>query len=199
MDVTLTEEVLYPISDKQIDFGEGFERFTYNFEPIAGNAIRIIGQAGGTAHYTSIAELIVFEAPKPLNQEAIAAAEDAIRKIPETIDRDSLNAIQAARALVNELTRQEKKALAEGLLERLEKAEEDFANLPDLPTYTLGDINHDGKIDAADALLALQHSVKLIKLEGDKAAAADVNHDDKIDASDALKILQKSVDLIEEF
>lgn len=63
----------------------------------------------------------------------------------------------------------------------------------------LGDINADGSVNASDALLALQHSVKLTTLEGDKFTAADVNVDDKVDAADALLILQKSVGLVDEF
>ena len=65
--------------------------------------------------------------------------------------------------------------------------------------YPTGDIDNGGKIDAADALLALQHSVKLTTLEGTKATAADVTRDGTIDAADALKILQFSVDLIDKF
>ena len=64
---------------------------------------------------------------------------------------------------------------------------------------TLGDINDNGSIDATDALLALQHSVQLTTLEGDRFTAADVNRNGTVDASDALLILQHSVDLIDEF
>ena len=49
-----------------------------------------------------------------------------------------------------------------------------------------GDINEDSRIDASDALLALQHSVKLITLTDEAYLAADVNGDDTINASDAL-------------
>ena len=70
-----------------------------------------------------------------------------------------------------------------------------------IPTQPLkfdyGDINNDGNINAADALLALQHSVKLTTLEGEKAVAADVNRDGLINATDALCILQYSVKLID--
>ena len=62
-----------------------------------------------------------------------------------------------------------------------------------------GDINEDSRIDASDALLALQHSVKLITLTDEAYLAADVNGDDTINASDALYILQHSVKLIDQF
>lgn len=66
-----------------------------------------------------------------------------------------------------------------------------------VPTsYTLGMVNGDENIDASDALMALQHSVKLITLEDSAFKAADVTGDNTVDASDALLILQYSVKLI---
>ena len=67
------------------------------------------------------------------------------------------------------------------------------------PDVTYGDVNDDGKIDASDALEALQHSVELKKLEGDAFTAADVTNDGTVDATDALNILQYSVELIDHF
>ncbi len=63
--------------------------------------------------------------------------------------------------------------------------------------YELGKVNDDDSIDAADALLALQHSVHLTTLEGDAFLAADVSGDGHVDAADALLILQCSVNLIQ--
>ena len=71
-----------------------------------------------------------------------------------------------------------------------------FDEYNSMPDVTFGDINSDGKIDASDALLALQHSVKLITLSETEALAADVTADNQINASDALMILQCSVQLI---
>ena len=62
-----------------------------------------------------------------------------------------------------------------------------------------GDVNGDGDVNASDALLALQHSVKLLTLDGAQAQAADVNADREINAADALLILQYSVKLIDRF
>ena len=60
----------------------------------------------------------------------------------------------------------------------------------------LGDINGDGYIDAADALLCLRASVGLITLTPEQEAAADVNHDGLIDAGDAILILRYDARLI---
>lgn len=61
----------------------------------------------------------------------------------------------------------------------------------------LGDLNTDRAINASDALLALQHSVKLVTLEGDTFTAGDVDASTLVDATDALYILQYSVKLID--
>lgn len=62
--------------------------------------------------------------------------------------------------------------------------------------YQNGDINRDGDINASDALLALQHSVRRITLDVESHALADMDGNGEIDAADALKILQISVGLL---
>ncbi len=74
-----------------------------------------------------------------------------------------------------------------------------FVTMMDYPADAPGDINADGAVDAEDALLALQQSVKIVSLGDASSIAADVNDDGSIDALDALLILQVSVDLIPSF
>lgn len=62
-----------------------------------------------------------------------------------------------------------------------------------------GDLDGNEGITASDALLVLQHSVKLITLNSNQQVAADVSADGSINASDALLILQHSVKLIDKF
>lgn len=65
------------------------------------------------------------------------------------------------------------------------------------PRY--GDVDGDGDVTAADALLVLQHSVHLITLTPEQLWAADLNQTTGATAADALLILQYSVDLISSF
>ena len=57
----------------------------------------------------------------------------------------------------------------------------------------LGDINSDSKINSADALMVLQHSVGLKTQKGYALTASDWNGDGKINSIDALEILKFSV------
>ena len=109
----------------------------------------------------------------------------------DSITRDDKEAVERARAAYE--------ALSEGIktfatqLSVLEKAEQKIHDLE----ITYGDINHDGRADASDALLVLQHSVELVTLRDAEFTAADVNLNGVVDASDALLILQYSVGLID--
>ena len=73
------------------------------------------------------------------------------------------------------------------------------ASFQEYVPYTLGDVNDDGTIDSADALLVLKHSVHLLDLDAVQQLAANVNKDNTIDSSDALLILRYSVHLIDKF
>lgn len=59
----------------------------------------------------------------------------------------------------------------------------------------IGDVNFDGKVNAADARLALRVAAKLETLTSDAFIAADVSLDDKITAADARKILRVAAKL----
>ena len=60
-----------------------------------------------------------------------------------------------------------------------------------------GDIDHNGIVDARDALLALQHAAKLTKLEGNAFKYGDVNQDGVVDAKDANAILHYAAKFID--
>ena len=63
----------------------------------------------------------------------------------------------------------------------------------------LGDVNNDGKVNAVDARLILQYSVKLVNAEDLELGVADVNGDGAVNAVDARLVLQYSVKLIDKF
>ena len=62
-----------------------------------------------------------------------------------------------------------------------------------------GDVNKDGRINSADALLVLQYSVGSAKLSSEQITLADVNNDKRVNSADALKILQYAVGQINNF
>lgn len=65
------------------------------------------------------------------------------------------------------------------------------------PNAELGDVNGDGYIDSADAMLCLRYSVGLKELTEEQKRAANVNHDSFVDAGDAIKILRYDAKLID--
>ncbi len=59
-DVTLKKPIGYPVSDKREDFGESCEIYTFEFEPITGDAIRLIGMSGGKENFVSVSQIEVY-------------------------------------------------------------------------------------------------------------------------------------------
>ena len=70
---------------------------------------------------------------------------------------------------------------------------------PEPPTYILGDVNGDGEVAMADALLALRASMHLVELDETQCLAGDVDLDGSVSSQDALLILRYSMNLIDEF
>lgn len=66
-------------------------------------------------------------------------------------------------------------------------------------TAGYGDVNNDGDVDAADALMVLQASVGLRALTANEKGIADVNGDGYVDAADAILILRYDAGLIDVF
>ena len=73
------------------------------------------------------------------------------------------------------------------------------AALVEKGAFVYGDVNRDGKVNTADAVLVLQRAAGLIDDTALDTAAADVNGDDKLNTADAVLILQKAAGLIERF
>ena len=69
----------------------------------------------------------------------------------------------------------------------------------DLPTFTLGDVNEDGKVNVLDAVMVLRHDANIIKLDDSQLKAADVNEDGKVGVLDAVMILRYEAGIIKSF
>ena len=84
---------------------------------------------------------------------------------------------------------------------------EDFSCITDnLDVYAvysksilLGDVNGNGNINTADAVLILKYAAEMVVLDCTSFTAADVNHDDKVNTSDAVMILRYAAGIIMEF
>lgn len=135
------------------------------------------------------------------DQAAAGEVTAAIEALPAVgqLTLDDKAKVEAARSAYDALTDAQKALVSAQTLQKLEAAEAEIKRLEEAAKVTMGDIDGNGKIDAADALMALQHSVQLISLNDKQQIAADVDKNGKIDAADALKILQYSVGLIQQF
>lgn len=59
-DVELQKSTGYPSSDVREDFGQSCEVYTFVFDTITGDAIRLIGMTGGTSNFVSVSQIEVY-------------------------------------------------------------------------------------------------------------------------------------------
>lgn len=59
-DVNLQKQTGYPSSDKREDFGQSCEIYTFVFDTITGDAIRLIGMTGGSSNFVSVSQIEVY-------------------------------------------------------------------------------------------------------------------------------------------
>ena len=69
----------------------------------------------------------------------------------------------------------------------------------ELPTFILGDVNEDDKVDFLDAIMVLRHDAEIIQLTDNQMKAAEVNKDGKVDFLDAITILRYDAEIINSF
>ena len=65
------------------------------------------------------------------------------------------------------------------------------------PTYTLGDVNNDGKIDITDATLIQRYAAEIEELDDTQLLAADANGDGKVNIADATTIQNYIAEIID--
>ena len=67
------------------------------------------------------------------------------------------------------------------------------------PSVMLGDLNGDGKVNTADAVVVLKISAGMVALDEKYQAAGDCNRDGKVNTADAVLILKYAAGMITEF
>ena len=90
VDVVSTVTPEYPNSDTTVDFGANFEVFTFTFDDMKGDGIRIYGAAGGAAKYISIAELQVFAKPEPISYQVMYVDRDGGKELLPTVTKQGV-------------------------------------------------------------------------------------------------------------
>ena len=151
----------------------------------------------------------LLDAEKAIDNEYVLAISvyDLIESIPTQITLDNEQLIVNSRAAYDNLD-DIQKTLVDNI-GKLEKAEADLAILkqntpsdqpnPPTPDIIYGDLDANGEITAADALIALQLSVGKVELEEGQLEIVDVDLSGNIASADALLILQKAVSKIDLF
>ena len=66
----------------------------------------------------------------------------------------------------------------------------------EIPSFTIGDINNDGIINASDAIMVMRHALGSSILTGTALLAADVDGNGSVTASDALAIMRIAIGMM---
>ena len=182
-----------------------------NAEKAYNQFVALYGEADSAKLITNAAALKAvreaYDAAKSQDQERLEAIEaveeliDAIGDVTKDNFADKLKAIEAAEAARDKLLADYNQATVDAVsnLSKLTEARKKYDEYVAMPDVLYGDADGDEDVDPTDALKALQHTVELTKLEGDRFTAADVDGNKEVNATDALYILQYVVDIIAEF
>jgi len=77
------------------------------------------------------------------------------------------------------------------------KTAECIVNVQD--SVTIGDVNGDGEVDIADAILIMKHDAGVTVIDQTLKMLGDVNQDGEIDIADAILIMKYDASLIQHF
>lgn len=77
-DLTITNDHNYPCATNLTDAGREYSAYDFEFEEVSCKGIRVIGQAGGSAHFASCSELKVYatSTPKFMEEEYLFTKSD---------------------------------------------------------------------------------------------------------------------------
>ncbi len=140
-----------------------------------------------TAAKLKIAQLKASETDKAAAQAVI----DQIDALPNDITLEDETPVKEADKAYNNLTDVQKGLVTN--VDKLTAAKETIDALKNPVTVMYGDVNHDGKIDAKDALMILRVTVNKATLTQEEQELADVYQDGKLNARDALCVLRFAV------
>jgi len=107
--------------------------------------------------------------------------------------------LAAAELLVDNATIKAATTVGEELVDFVEADNHTYKHVVIKESVLYGDVDGNGKVEAADALEVLKSVVGKVTLTEDQSKAADVDGSGKVDAADALDILKKVVGKIEKF
>ncbi len=137
--------------------------------------------------------------PEPQPDPDVEKVIEAIDKLPPPgeVEHEHREQIHAVRDQFEKLNETQRPGVTNS--QKLTEVLNAYEALPPQVTVLYGDIDLNGTVAAADALLALQHVVGKTSLEGDAFTAGDVDGNTFVNAADALLILQRVVNKIEQF
>ena len=78
-------------------------------------------------------------------------------------------------------------------------ASNDITPTEPTPEVLTGDLNGDGKVNTADAVIVLKYAAEMVTLDDRQLLAGDTNHDGKVNTADAVLILKYAAEMITEF
>lgn len=158
-----------------------------------------------TDHYMDIQNVYIIDntqIPTAPDTTALQAAITAVEKLDTESYTDETVAVFERTLALAESYLTNPYALAEDIawiIDELQAAAEGLEEKTVAPDYTPGDVDGNGKVEAADALMALQAATSKIKLGKVAMLAANVDGQGDVTASDALLILQYATQKIGAF
>lgn len=158
-----------------------------------------VGATGVSLTLKDVALILGNEVDTSALEEALAAAKAEVVKT-DVYTAESLTALQ--RGIITGETQMKNQLMTQvDVDEALRAVNSALQGLETIgaPSVMYGDVELDGDVDAADALLALQASTNKITLSADQIKAANVDGQDDVAAGDALLILQHATKKISTF
>ncbi len=145
------------------------------------------------ANYVEYALWFYEDFPAIANYQQVTEMIDALPKAEQIIDTSCKEAAQKAERALYLLNEDQRAMISAEAEQHLADVLAALKDAPEPVQGVYGDVNNDGKSDAADALEVLKSVVGKVTFTDQQLKLGDVDGNGKSDASDALMILQKVV------